>query len=162
VADGSSCTADAQCCNFPTGSRCGSGTCEPTPPIDTYAQSQFVTTYQASCTPPTNPPGTYPAWEFFYWETNTPSGTSIAFTAQTSLDGVHWGAAVAIGTAAPPPTVTPTWTSGPKTVDQALRAASQASQPYLKVTATLTPNSTLTAAPTLTNWQVTYDCAASE
>ena len=77
--------------------------------------------------------GTYPAWRFFYWETNTPNGTSIAFTAQTSMDGTTWGAAVSIGTRRPPPNVTPTWTSGPQTVDQALRADNQISPPYLKV-----------------------------
>jgi hypothetical protein len=106
--------------------------------------------------------GTYPTWRFFYWLTDTPTGTSIAFTAQTSIDGSTWGAPVAIGTAAPPPVVTPTWTSGPLTVDQDLRANGQASSPYLRVTATLSPNAAQTVAPTLTNWQVTYDCPSTE
>jgi hypothetical protein len=106
--------------------------------------------------------GQYPAWRFFYWETITPTGTSIAFTAQTSTDGTTWGAAVSIGTSAPPPTVTSTWTSGPQTVDQALRAANQVSAPYLEITAMLNPDSTHTVAPTLTNWQLTYDCVDSE
>jgi hypothetical protein len=157
VADGSSCTSDAQCCNFPSGSRCGSGTCAPTPPINVYSPAPFVTSYQAAC-----PMATYPAWRFFYWETNTPTGTSIAFTAQTSNDGATWGAGVPVGTAAPPPAITPTWTSGPLTVDAALRAGNQVSMPYLQVTATLNPDSTGTITPVLTNWQVTYDCVASE
>ena len=158
AADGTACTSDAQCCNFASGSRCGSGTCSAAPPIDTYAQAPFVTQYNATCTTL----GTDPVWEFFYWETITPNGTSIAFTAQTSNDGINWGAPVAIGTAAPPPNVTSTWTSATQTVDQYLRAAGQISQPYLQVTATLNPDSTMTFAPTLTNWQVTYDCAANE
>jgi hypothetical protein len=157
VADGASCTSDAQCCHFASGSRCGSGVCAPTPPINTYSPAPFVTTYNAVCGA-----GQYPAWRFFYWESNTPTGTSIAFTAQTSTDGATWGAAVAIGTAAPPPAVTPTWTSGPQTVDAALRAASQVSQTYLQITATLNPDSTNTITPVLTNWQVTYDCVDSE
>jgi hypothetical protein len=157
VADGASCTNDAQCCNFASGSRCGSGTCAPTPPIDTYSTAPFVTSYSATCAM-----AMYPAWRFFYWETNTPTGTSIVFTAQTSSDGATWGASVPIGTAAPPPAVTPTWTSGPQTVDAALRAASQVSKPYLQITATLNPDSTGTITPVLTNWQVTYDCVDSE
>jgi hypothetical protein len=157
VADGSSCTSDAQCCNFASGSRCGSGTCNPAPPIDTFGSAPFVTTYQSTC-----PTGTYPAWRFYYWESITPNGTSINFTAQTSVDGVTWGTAVPIGTSQPPPNVTSTWTSGPQTVDQALRATNQISQLYLKVTATLNPDPTKTVAPTLTNWQLTYDCPASE
>jgi hypothetical protein len=149
AADGASCTSDAQCCNFATGSRCGSGTCLVPPAIDTYASAPFVTSYQAACAT-----GTYPAWRFYYWESITPNGTSIAFTAQTSLDSVNWGAPVSIGTAAPPPNVTPTWTSGPLTVDQALRAAGQVSGLYLKVIATLIPDSTDTLAPVLTNWRL--------
>jgi hypothetical protein len=157
-ADGSSCTSDAQCCGFATGSRCGSGICDPAPPIVLYTPSTFVTNYQAT----TCPSGTYPTWRFFYWETTTPTGTSIAFTAQTSVDGSTWGAPVAIGTAAPPPVVTPTWTSAPFTVDQALVSSGQVSRPYLRVTAALTPDSTKTQAPTLNNWQVTYDCPSTE
>jgi hypothetical protein len=157
VADGAMCTSDAQCCNFASGSRCGSGTCNLAPPIDTYGSSPFTTTYQATCAV-----GTYPAWRFYYWESITPNGTSIGFTAQTSTNGTTWGALVSIGTAAPPPNVTPTWTSGPLTVDQALKASNQASGLYLKIIATLNPDATKTLAPTLTNWQLTYDCVASE
>ncbi|MGD0525634.1 MAG: WSC domain-containing protein [Polyangiaceae bacterium] len=157
VANGAACTSDAQCCNFASGARCGSGTCLPPPPIDVYGSAPFTTTYEASC-----PVGTYPAWRFYYWESITPNGTSINFTAQTSIDGVNWGTAVAIGSAVPPPNVTPTWTSGPLTVDQALRASNQVSQLYLKVIAMLNPDTTKTYAPVLTNWQLTYDCVPSE
>lgn len=157
VADASSCTSDAQCCNFANGSRCGSGKCNPAPPIVTYVPSPFVTSYQAICAT-----GTAPVWRFFYWQAATPTGTSIAFTAATSTNGTSWGAAVPIGTAAPPPLVTSTWTSGTQTVDQALRANSQVSEAYLQVTGTLNPDSTKTITPVLTNWQLNYDCAASE
>jgi len=101
-------------------------------------------------------------WRYFYWQSNTPNGTSIAFTASTSPDGVNWGVPTAIGTAAPPPNVTATWTSGPQTVDAALRGALQASLPYLKVTAVLSPDSTNTKTPVLTAWQLTYDCISGE
>jgi hypothetical protein len=157
IANGASCTSDAQCCSFASGARCGSGTCTQTPPIDTYTPAPFVTSYDAVCGM-----GQAPAWRFFYWESDTPAGTSIAFTAQTSTDGVTWGAKVPIGTAAAPPIITPTWTSGPQTVDAALRAVGQISMPYLQIAATLTPDSTDTLTPILTNWQVTYDCVDSE
>ncbi len=120
VADGSACTTDAQCCNFSATSRCGSGTCQPAPPLDVYAKSTYTTSYQATC-----PMGESPVWRFFYWQTITPNGTSIGFTAQTSTDGMTWGPAVNIGTSAPPPNVTSTWTSAPKTVDDDLKAAGQ-------------------------------------
>ncbi len=136
----------------------GAASANPAPPIVVYTPSTFVTNYQAT----TCPSGTYPIWRFFYWMTNTPVGTSIAFTAETSNDGSTWGAPVAIGTAAPPPVVTPTWTSAPQTVDQALMAAGQQSKPYLRVIAALNPNASETVAPTLTNWQVTFDCPPSE
>jgi hypothetical protein len=157
VADTASCTSDAQCCNFAIGSRCGSGKCNAAPPIDFYATSPFMTSYQAVCAT-----GTLPVWRFFYWQTSTPTGTSITFTAATSTNGTAWGAAVPIGTAAPPPTQTTTWTSGTLTVDQALRANGQFSQTYLQVTGVLNTDSTKTLTPVLTNWQLNYDCVASE
>ena len=158
VANGASCTSDAQCCTYTSGGRCGSGVCGAAPPINTYSSSPFVTTYQS----PVRRVWSSPIWRYYYWQSATPTGTSIAFTAQTSNDGVTWGAAVSIGTSAPPPTTTTTWTAGSQTVDQALIAAGQVSRPYLKVTAQLNPDSTKSATPTLTNWQLTYDCGASE
>jgi|CZKU01.1.fsa_nt_gi hypothetical protein len=164
-ADGAACSGDAQCCNYATGARCASGVCAPAPPIITYAPSPFVVNFTANCQQDAGLG--YPAWRLFSWQSSTPVGTSIAFTAQTSIDGVTWGAPVSIGTAAAPPVVTPTWTpavAGPTapTVDQALLAAGQRSQTYLKVTATLNPDATKTISPTLTNWRLVYDCLASE
>jgi hypothetical protein len=157
AADGASCTSDAQCCNFAAGSRCGSGVCSAAPPINTYSTSPFTTTYQGQCGG-----GSSPVWRYYYWQSNTPTGTSISFTARTSIDGITWGSPVSIGTAAPPPTTTTTWTAGSQTVDQALRAAGQQSRAYLQVIAQLNPDTGKFSTPTLTNWQVTYDCAATE
>lgn len=153
-ADGATCTSDAQCCNFASGSRCGSGVCAPAPPIVTFAPSSYSSTYVSTCKS-----GQSPVWRFFYWQANVPSGTSIGFTAATSPDGTTYGGAVAVGTAT---TTTSTWTSGSQTVDDALRANGQISQKTLLVTATLSPDSTKTVTPTLTNWQVTYDCVDSQ
>jgi hypothetical protein len=157
VADGVNCTSDAQCCNFATGSRCGSGTCQPIAGLLLYSTATFTTTYTSTCGT-----GTRPVWRFLYWKTVTPNGTSIAFAAQTSATGATWGASVGVGTSAPPPNVTSTWTSGPLTVDQALVANGQVSLTQLKITATLNPSSDQTQTPTLTNWQLQYDCVANE
>jgi hypothetical protein len=157
VADGAGCTSDGQCCNFASGSRCGSGVCSPTPPILTYSSAPFVVDFTAMCPSPK-----FPVWRFFSWESSTPAGTSIAFTAQTSTDGVTYGAPVPVGTAMPPPVVTPTWAQGPQTVDVALRASGQSSQTMLRVTATLNASTNHTVTPTLTNWQQRYDCMDME
>jgi hypothetical protein len=130
--------------------------CNPAPPLTLYSPSVFTTTYTAACAA-----GTSPVWRFFYWQTKTPTGTSIVFQAETSADGVNWGTPVGIGTATSP-VVTATWTSAAQTVDQALRAGGQKSQKDLKVLATLNPDSTGTVTPVLTNWQLQYDCAPSE
>ena len=157
VADGAGCTSDGQCCNFASGSRCGSGTCSPTPPIFTYASAPFVMNFTATCGPQT-----FPSWGAFSWQGTTPVGTSIVFTAQTSSDGVTYGAAVPAGTAAAPPVVTTTWTMAMQSVDQALRTSGQISQVNLRVLATLTASTNKTLTPILSQWQLRYDCKASE
>jgi hypothetical protein len=153
VADGLACTSDGQCCNFASGSRCGSGFCSPTPPIYTYSSAPFVMNFTATC-----PAAQYPVWRFFSWQSVTPAGTTITFSAQTSTDGVTYGSAVPVGTAAPPPVSTTTWTQGSMTVDQALRTTGQISQTYLQVSATLNASANKTLTPVLTNWQQRYDC----
>jgi len=158
-ADGGSCTTDANCCNFSSGSRCSNGTCAVPPPILNYTQTQFVREYSANC-----PAGKGPVWRFFQWQAATPAGTSLVFTAATkNLLGDSYGANVAIGTMAPPPYVTSTWTSGPITVDQALQNAGQASKNYLRVTITFVPKTTQPeATPTLSQWRQNYDCVDNQ
>jgi hypothetical protein len=155
VADGSACTADAQCCSFGTGSRCASGTCAPAPPIPGYTAESTTRLYVASC-----PTAQSAVWRYFYWQTNTPTGTQIQFTAQTAPTGPPWGAAVSIGTAQPPPTAM-TGTST-QTVDALLRAANQVSQNELLVTAAFVPSVSPAQTPTLVSWEITYDCVDSE
>ena len=73
------------------------------------------------------------------------------------------GAAVGIGTMVPPPISTSGWATGPLMVDDALKAAGQVSRSYLLVTATLIPKTTNpAAAPTLSSWQLTYDCVDAQ
>ena len=97
-----------------------------------------------------------PAWKFYSWQAVIPAGTSIAFTAQTKeLLADPYGAAVSVGTAN---FTTANWTSLANTVEQQLVAAGQVSKSYLRVTSTLNPSSNPPAAPTLNQWQLSYDC----
>ena len=158
-ADGASCTLDVNCCNFGAGSRCSNGACAPPPPIVNYVQSTFVREFTAVCAAQKRP-----IWRWFDWQASTPNGTSISFKAATKEKPADvYGADVAIGAMIPPPNQTVTWTSGPKTVDDALLANAQVSRTMLRVTMTLTPKTTApTAAPILTNWRQGYDCVDAQ
>lgn len=158
-ADGAACGSDAACCNFGSGSRCSNGTCAVPPPIVVYQQASFVREYTAVC-----PIQKRPLWRFFEWQSNTPLQTSIVFKAATKEKTTDaYGADVAIGTAAPLPILTPTWTSGSLTVEGALKAGAQSSKTILRVTATFNPKSTPpTATPTLIQWRQNYDCVDAQ
>jgi len=157
-ADGAACTLDSQCCNFGSGSRCSSFTCQKPPPIITYTSSNFEREFVSACAN-----GKRIKWRFFDWQSITPTGTSITFTAATKNIGGTYGAEVNVGYSAPPPTQTATWTSGPQTVDEALKADGQESLPVLRVTAIFTPKTIQpSATPTLTQWRQSYDCVDSE
>jgi hypothetical protein len=109
------------------------------------------------------PVGTRVAWRFFDWQSITPVGTSIDFTARTAEPAQAFLAPVPVGKAIAPPVTTPTWTSGPQTVDAVLKANGQISRPVLEVTMTFNPKTTApTAAPILTNWRQAFDCTPAE
>lgn len=157
-ADGAACTLDSQCCNFGTGSRCSSFTCQKPPPLITYTSANFEREFVSACGV-----GSRVKWRFFDWQSITPTGTSISFTAATKNVGGTYGADVSVGYSSPPPQQTATWTSGPQTVDEALKASGQQSLPVLRVTAIFTPTTVQpTATPTLTQWRQSYDCVDSE
>lgn len=139
-----------------------------TPPVP-LGPTTFTRTFQATCAP-----GYAVKWGAFQWQASIPSGTSIAFTAQTApgADGGGagtYGAAVPIGTAS---ATTTTWTQDACTVDGHLEnlalatppqaacvgsgTTAQQSQAWLKVSMLFTP--TQTVSPVLTQWQQLYDC----
>jgi hypothetical protein len=153
-APGGSCLLDSDCCGGPT-IHCVSNVCQNLALLPTPAT--FTRNFTSSC-----PSGTKVTWELFQWQSITPTGTSIVFQAQTGDTLATLGPAVGIGTAQPPPTSTSTWTDAGQTVDSFLRAASppQASHDVLHVLMTLNPSGSV--SPTLTQWQVYYDCPASE
>ncbi|HMJ10440.1 MAG TPA: hypothetical protein VK524_03485 [Polyangiaceae bacterium] len=159
VPDGQTCTSDAQCCNFGTGSRCESGTCVPPPPAIFYPPAVFTRDYEATC-----PPGRFILWRFFEWQSTTPTGTSISFHAASAdtLASLPAATLVGVGTAQPPPVTTPTWASGPRTIDEELGLAGEKSRKYLRITAALNPSASPPNTPTLTNWRVNYSCPFAE
>ena len=162
VAQGGACTANADCC---TGSVCITGSCAATPPILVFGPTNYERTYVANCET-----GTKPVWRFFDWQTVTPGDSKIEFYAQTSATGtdfatlpnaptvVSTSGVVSLGTASGASITS--WIGAD--VGKALTAAGTKSQPYLKVTIRLIPNSNQTAAPTLSNWRQNYSCPPAE
>jgi hypothetical protein len=152
--DGSVCSADAECCNFSTGVRCGNGTCALPPPI--YNSAPFDREYTASCGA-----GKRVEWSLYQWKSDIPTGTSITFQAQTRASaGDPWGPFVNIGSST---TTATAWTSGAQTVAQAFRAAGQPSgYPLVNVRATFNIGSPPNFTPVLKEWRLGFDCVANE
>ncbi len=141
----------------------------PIPPATPLSTVTFTRDYQAVC-----PTGTKVEWEFFFWQSIVPAGTSIAFRAATAttlagLPPAPPGAApttVPIGTATTTTPVMPagTWSQDAQTVADHLKleppGPAQFSQDFLRVYMTFNPSGG--AAPTLAAWRQTYDCVPAE
>lgn len=152
VPTGASCTVDGDCCGT---QRClGSpGVCAP---LAAYEAAAITRDFSATCAL-----GTRIIWQVFQWQSTTPAGSSISFSAQTGPNAGALGAAVPIGTA--PPSGGPgAWVSTPTSVDQTLKTAAppQYSQSLLRVTMVLNTNGSV--APQLHAWRQLYDCIPEE
>lgn len=156
-AENESCTADSQCCAFPSGGKCASGICTQPPPIAVYSPASYVRTFTAACVT-----GTTLAWRYMEWQSTTPTGTSVNFTGRTKSATGSFSPSVAIGTAQGASILPPNWGRGTTTVEAALKAAGSKSQEILEVTMAFNPSSSPSAAPTLIDWRVSYDCVPSE
>ncbi len=149
VPTGGSCTVAGDCCG--TGAVCLANVCAlPTG----YTASSFTRDFTAQCAA-----GTKVVWKLFQWQSSTPGGSTVSFSAQTGADAASLGASVSIGSA-PPSSGAGTWVSSPGTVEAALNAAGQSSKSLLRVTFNLSPNGA--NAPTLWAWRQLYDCPPSE
>lgn len=149
------CSNDSDCC---AGTFCSGGVCRLPPPLPTYSERVFVRDFNASCDI-----GSSPVWRFFDWQAHLPADTSIVFSAVTADAQAGLAAAapsVGIGTATAPSTTG--WTSGPATVDQALRTSGQRSRAWLRVTMRLRPSTNTFYTPTLTAWRQNYNCTPTE
>ena len=152
---GGACASDADCCG---GIFCTNGTCQNPPDVIQYHAATYTRDYDAAC-----PAGQGPVWRFFDYQATLPAGTSIKFTAKTAdtLAGLDTATTtVTIVTAMPPSTTT--WTSGPNTVDELLRAAGQTSRRFLRVSMEFLPSADKTLAPQLLTWRQNVDCLWNE
>jgi hypothetical protein len=154
--------AECNLCNNEGMKKAGS-TCTATS-LSTYAPVTTTQTYVATCS------GTkVPEWSGLAWTATTPSsgGTSskITFVAAIGSVGADGGAtslgsSVTLGTTPTDPATCGLFGPSPcpKDIPTLMGGAKFAVGKALQLTITLTPSTDGLAAPTLTNWQVTYTC----
>ena len=153
------CSTDEQCCGAALGSVCASGVCRAPPPILGYGAGEFVRTFESECEA-----GSHPVWQLFEWRANVPEGTRIVFEAQSAqvYEDLSDATRVEIGVATPENSDIDEFVSAEDGVDALLTEEGEGSLKYLRVTMHLEPSSDRTAAPTLRDWHLVYDCFDAE
>jgi hypothetical protein len=153
------CSTNEQCCGAGLGSVCASGVCRAPPPILGYGAGEFVRTFESQCDA-----GTHPVWQLFEWRANVPAGTQIVFEAQSAQELVDLDDAkvVEIGVATPENSDPDEFTSAEDSVDALLTEEEEGSLRYLRITMRLLPSDSRSAAPTLRDWHLVYDCFDAE
>jgi hypothetical protein len=156
---GNSCAVNSDCCN---GANCVNGSCAAPP---TYPPQTFTRLYTGTCNP-----GNEVVWHLFEWHAAVPGNATIAFSVQTSQgQGADAGAlvpAMPIGIASatnanqnPPPAALDV----SQDVDTTLRSQGLVSGSSLLVTMVFNPTTPGDlATPVLYDWDMTFDCVASE
>ena len=141
----------------------------------TFSPANFIRDYNASAI---CPPGTGPVWRDFSYVAQTPGNSQISFFIQTAptealLPSAQMETLVFSAVPGPP---TPALLLQPVVASTALASDSGSTSPdytlmatnqirnnyYLRVTATLTPTTSLLQAPTLISWDMQIDCAANQ
>jgi hypothetical protein len=97
-----------------------------------------------------------PRWSNLSWTATLPAGTSIDFVLRAA------NTSAGLATATPVTVSTPTLSSPQNIGDRLVAGGLPATLPYLRVTAVLRSNTTGTVAPTLSSFNVLYDCVAGE
>ena len=145
----------------------------PPPPVAMYSPGVFVRDYDLTgvC-----PEGTAPQWGLWSWNSVTPSDSSISFAVQIAAtpdaidsapkDALIFsnppGPAAFAGHAAVARTSSGT-SAGSVIVENALKANNRIfNLPVLRITTTLSPSTNKLAAPTLSAWDLAFDCATTE
>lgn len=152
---GGTCGSDSDCCG---GNFCTNGTCQNPPNVIQYNPATFTRDYEAVCSAPTS----NLEWRFFEWQATIPAGTSITFSAQTSATQAGLDTATPVVAIATATTSAATWTSGPNTVGDLLKAAGVQKQKWLRVTMLFTPSADKTQAPQLLAWRQKFSCLYNE
>jgi hypothetical protein len=133
-----------------------------------YKSATFTQDFTGTC-----PSGQSIAWREFDWQADVPSGTNIAFAAQSgpNSSGLLNATPVALATATTStnlPTydavIIDTSTGGTTTGTAPFNKASPPirSDTLLRVTITMNPDTNGTITPVLKSWKVQYDCTASQ
>jgi hypothetical protein len=139
------------------------------------------TTYQAWSAPPqvyqgTCPPGTQVQWGLFGYDASAPGNSNIVFKVQaaTTQAGLVTAPLITLATARSTPTDTqvcpvpkipaqmPPPTCAPIDLFAKLGGLPAARYDFLQLSMDFTPNSLLTATPTVSDWQITYSCPADQ
>jgi hypothetical protein len=96
-----------------------------------------------------------PRWGALSWSGTFPPGTNITWSLQSAATAAGLGAATPVSTtvtdSAPPLAA---WNTG----DALLAAAKPATLPFMRVTATLNSDAARSAAPTLSSFEILFDC----
>jgi hypothetical protein len=96
-------------------------------------------------------------WRFFDYMTQTPSDTSIVFSAQTAATQSTLGAATQVELAKVTGAPIVNWTG----VDVSTKLPVK-SKDWLRITMTLNPSTDGYSAPTVTSWRQLYDCVDAQ
>ncbi len=160
VADGSSCTADIDCCGYPN-SLCAQGTCKvPVLPL-TYNQSSFTSDYAA----PACGPGQTAVWVDIGMKAKFPTsgGTypAIKVYAQTgtSASALQPATPVLVATMQGPPVDQSTaWTNYSLLAPFNMVGTNLTFEPFLRLTFELDPTADSLAPPSLVEWRARFDC----
>jgi hypothetical protein len=127
-----------------------------------YSPLVYEQVLQASC-----PAGAHPLWGYLAYDSATPSDSSIQFQIATSDDssfpGVQ-GQIVAVAKTSAGTSVCSVAGPAPCPIDlsQTLGGPPGDGFAYLRLRAMLLPSADGSAAPTLTDWRVTYSCPDAE
>lgn len=150
---GQSCTTSADCCSPGV---CANAQCSLPAKYD---PASYTRDYDVKCVT-----GERLAWRYFEWQSSTPTGSSIAFYAQTAdtVAGLAAAPKVAIGTAAAPPVQTTGWKSSASTVSELLKAAGLTDRAYLRITMDFTPSTSPVDTPVLQAWRQLSTCVPAE
>ena len=157
-ATGQSCLATSNCCNAVSGDACAGGVCTPPPPY--YTDQVFTRDYQATCLP-----GFNVRWGLFEWQSKTPGGSKVQFSAQVS-DGSTWSPAtpMLVGTAQGADVVAPSWgtfgTAVSVTLGESVRGSP--TDKALRITMAFRASADRSQAPTLIDWRQSIECIPVE
>ncbi|MBS2011872.1 MAG: hypothetical protein JST00_03200 [Deltaproteobacteria bacterium] len=147
---------------------CQLGGAPPPPPPPPLAPTVYYRDFEGICGA-----GEFPEWQFFYWQSVTPPGSSITFRAatadtQAALPPSPPGPApttVAAGTATGASVVSPSWASDANTIayhlaNEPSAAAGTKSKRWLRVFFQFNPIGTV--SPVLSAWRQDYSCKPAE